>query len=279
MEDQVAMFIGGLKKETRRMLIVLEPRTLQKAISLGKALSGDEEVVTGGSRDTLAKGGRWDPSSNFRGQSMAPSNRGPFRGSGDNKLIEGNFRQSTSFVSRSQAYQPPHKRLTAAEMADKRQRGVCFWCDGKFTYGHQCPNKRSFAITLEPDEPEETEDEVVQQQDPVTEEEKEETPRVSLYALHGISLNSQNRSMKVVRHYKRMRLVILIDSGSTHNFLDPKIAKQTGLLFVVLLVFGYFVRTFEGSASSRLVGDVSRHQLVSELVPTLSGCTKGGAGR
>ncbi|KAI4366805.1 hypothetical protein MLD38_022629 [Melastoma candidum] len=36
--------------------------------------------------------------------------------------------------------------------------------------------------------------------------------------------------------------------------------NQTGLLFVVLLVFGYFVRTFEGSASSRLVDDVSCHQ-------------------
>ncbi|KAI4365468.1 hypothetical protein MLD38_021452 [Melastoma candidum] len=51
---------------------------------------------------------------------------------------------------------------------------------------------------------------------------------VSLYALHGIAMPRQNRTMKVLGFYKKMKLTILMDSGSTHNFLDVRVAKQVG---------------------------------------------------
>ncbi|GJZ44138.1 ankyrin repeat-containing protein [Tanacetum coccineum] len=33
------------------------------------------------------------------------------------------------------------KRLTDAEFANKRAKGICFWCDEKFGPGHRCPRK------------------------------------------------------------------------------------------------------------------------------------------
>lgn len=35
----------------------------------------------------------------------------------------------------------PFKRLTEAELAEKRSKGLCFKCDEKFVPGHRCPSK------------------------------------------------------------------------------------------------------------------------------------------
>ncbi|KAI4371645.1 hypothetical protein MLD38_009972 [Melastoma candidum] len=43
-------------------------------------------------------------------------------------------------------YQPPHKRLSPAEMEEKRMKGLCFWCDEKYTFNHKCNNRRLFVL-------------------------------------------------------------------------------------------------------------------------------------
>ncbi|GKD24244.1 hypothetical protein Tco_1230458, partial [Tanacetum coccineum] len=51
----------------------------------------------------------------------------------------------------------PFKRLTDAEFADKKAKGICFRCDEKFGPGHRCPGK-TLQVLLVGDE-DETEDE------------------------------------------------------------------------------------------------------------------------
>ena len=36
---------------------------------------------------------------------------------------------------------PPFKRLSEAELKAKREKGLCFRCDEKYSIGHQCKNK------------------------------------------------------------------------------------------------------------------------------------------
>lgn len=42
------------------------------------------------------------------------------------------------------------RRLTPAEMDEKRAQGICFFCDDKFTPGHKCKAKRHlYSLELE----------------------------------------------------------------------------------------------------------------------------------
>lgn len=62
--------------------------------------------------------------------------------------------------NKTNVYQPPHKRFTSADMDEKRAKGLCFWNDEKFIFGHKCAHRRMYSLTLEPMEIEEEEGEV-----------------------------------------------------------------------------------------------------------------------
>ncbi|GKC38453.1 retrotransposable element Tf2, partial [Tanacetum coccineum] len=53
----------------------------------------------------------------------------------------------------------------------------------------------------------------------------EEIPQISLNALTGIT---SYRTMRVIGHFGKQKIHILIDSGSTHNFLDVFMGKKLG---------------------------------------------------
>ncbi|KAK0589789.1 hypothetical protein LWI29_018546 [Acer saccharum] len=55
-----------------------------------------------------------------------------------------------------------------------------------------------------------------------------EAPHVSMFALYGKGPNNSTQIMRILGRHKRKRLHILIDIGSTHNFLDTKVAKAMG---------------------------------------------------
>jgi len=59
--------------------------------------------------------------------------------------------------------------------------------------------------------------------------EEEEDGEISLHALPGLVNSKTNRVEGKVRNH---RLMVLIDSGSTHNFLDEKITKKLGCIAI-----------------------------------------------
>lgn len=58
------------------------------------------------------------------------------------------------------------------------------------------------------------------------ESETEETPEISLHAMAG---TTSPQTMRLRGHLGRQLVVILIDSGSTHNFIDPTASKKAGI--------------------------------------------------
>ena len=125
---------------------------------------------------------------------------------------------------------PATRRLSAAEMQDRRSRGLCFNCDERFLPGHRC--KQLFVIEgIYTDEGEEEE--------PLnTGETEEEEPIISLHALTG-SPNPQ--TMHVRGSLGKVGVTVLMDSGSTHSFINPKVVhrlklipKQTGRMQVTV---------------------------------------------
>lgn len=99
---------------------------------------------------------------------------------------------------------------------------MCYNCDEKIVPGHRCKKQMIYLLQLDSnvDEPEEL-------PEVIDEEELDYAEEVSssVKALNG---NVIHTTLKVKGFVKKKPLTILIDSGSTHSFLDPRAADLLG---------------------------------------------------
>jgi hypothetical protein len=103
-------------------------------------------------------------------------------------------------------------QLSPAEIAEHRIKGTCFRCNKKYTPGHRKECKQLFVIEVLSD-------------DYKQEEESLTDPTISLHALTGIQPRSA-RTMQVVVLVAGAPLTALLDSGSTHNFIDTDTVQR-----------------------------------------------------
>lgn len=138
----------------------------------------------------------------------------------------------TNFPAKSRPSQAPNmtqplkiQKVSPAEMVERRKQGLCYYCDEKYSPGHKCKEHNFFQIdatdysSTEEDppleEPEATKED--NQQDMASDE-----PMISLHALAGIS---SPQTLKIRGFLKHRPVIVLIDSGSTHNFIHQKIVE------------------------------------------------------
>ncbi|XP_028055574.1 uncharacterized protein LOC114259749 [Camellia sinensis] len=112
------------------------------------------------------------------------------------------------------------KRLSPAELHDRRSKGLCFNCNEKFSPVHRC--KKLFLIegSWSDEEDDDVDMEVIELK------ENEETLGISLHAIYGARAP---QTMKVRGQIGQHQITLLIDSGSTHNFLNSKVARKLGV--------------------------------------------------
>lgn len=117
--------------------------------------------------------------------------------------------------------------LSIEEMNDRRSKGLCYFCPEKYMFGHKCKNLKQLYL-LEVEEIEELgEDsqEVRHQEEHTMEIQALEQMEISVHVLNG-SLGY--RTLKVTGYHAKKPLHILIDTGSSHNFIDPELVKVLG---------------------------------------------------
>jgi hypothetical protein len=117
----------------------------------------------------------------------------------------------------------PAQRITQAQMKDRRRRGLCYSCDTKWTRGHVCAVPKLFLIeAVQKVEVGEETHAAPAEEDP-NEFFLEEFPEISLNALTG---TPNPRTMQILGVLRYHQVVILIDFGSIHNFVDTKLAAS-----------------------------------------------------
>jgi hypothetical protein len=94
-------------------------------------------------------------------------------------------------------------------------------CDNKYSKGHKCGEKKLFYIDCEEEEEQEQEPSQDENVEAISSEEL--TPMISCNALVGISTP---QTLKIEGYIKKKKVIVLIDSGSTHNFIHYKLAKD-----------------------------------------------------
>ncbi|XP_059277948.1 uncharacterized protein LOC132032198 [Lycium ferocissimum] len=122
------------------------------------------------------------------------------------------------------------RRLSIEEMNDKRAQGLCYFCPEKYAPGHKCKNLKQLYLL----EVEELKEELTQQEGELMGEvgmemvevnQPLEQMEISAHALNG-SLGF--RTLRVTGYHSKKPLNILVDTGSSHNFMDPELAKTLG---------------------------------------------------
>lgn len=119
------------------------------------------------------------------------------------------------------------KRLTAPERQIRREKGLCYNCEENFGPPHRC--KSRFLLLLAEDDDDFSGEAsnfsfVTADDNPPVEE--ADSGRLSLNAFMG-QYNPQ--TFQVTAQLAGRSIQILVDSGSSHNFLQARLAKQLGL--------------------------------------------------
>jgi hypothetical protein len=115
---------------------------------------------------------------------------------------------------------PQPTRLTPQQLEEINAKGLCFNCDNKYSKGHKCGEKKLFYIDCEEEEEQEQEPSQDENVEAISSEEL--TPTISCNALARINTP---QTLKIEGYIKKKKVIVLIDSGSTHNFIHYKLAK------------------------------------------------------
>ncbi|CAA7015063.1 unnamed protein product [Microthlaspi erraticum] len=117
-------------------------------------------------------------------------------------------------------------KLSPAEMAEKRRLGLCYKCPEKWMRGHQCQNMLLQVFTVIDEDLVEITDEDWMEGF----EEKSETSPVlmELSLCSYLGLDSPVVT-KLWGDIGGVKLVVMIDSGAIHNFIDPSVLSKTQL--------------------------------------------------
>ncbi|XP_052203044.1 uncharacterized protein LOC127808510 [Diospyros lotus] len=211
----IEAFIGGLFPDIAAEVKLHRPTTMRQAIEIAR-LKDDQLRAT---RKAMA----------YKGPAMAGSS------SGAPKPKPPLAPQPAT----SKRIPPGVKRLSWDEMQKRREQGLCFNCNEKFTPGYKCKVAQSFLIEVE-EPPEEEEYEESDPQMPYdmpaanSGVEAEDLPEVSLHALVG---STGPHTMRVTEMLKGKVASLLIDNGSTHNFISTKVAHKLQILTTIIEPF------------------------------------------
>ncbi|XP_076902006.1 uncharacterized protein LOC143556617 [Bidens hawaiensis] len=110
----------------------------------------------------------------------------------------------------------PIRRISHQKARERREKGPCYYCDRRYTPGRKCSKPQIFMIkdaSVEVDDP----DEALSDEPPA---------EISFHAITG---TPTPQTLRLPKQIKNKDVVILVDGGSTHNFIDQALVNRFGL--------------------------------------------------
>jgi hypothetical protein len=141
-----------------------------------------------------------------------------------------------SFIPRTKPVKPtppstPLKiqKLTRAKMTEHQLKGLCYNYDGKYFSGHKYKEQNLFMAILEDVLEEDVEPPLVSESPkPTNMTPPSDPPKVELViSLNDLTRFSAPQTLKLIGYIKHRKVIILVNSGSTHNCIHRCIAQET----------------------------------------------------
>nr|GEW83956.1 Ty3/gypsy retrotransposon protein [Tanacetum cinerariifolium] len=208
------IFISGLKKEIQNEIVLLKPISLHQAYGQARLL--EEKLAQ--PKPKLSYSNKTSYSSGNSMLTSSPSTTLPV-----------NTSTSTSTTSSL-----PITRLSPEAMHQRKKDGLCFRCPEKYTPGHKY-SPPQFLSVVDYDEDEGL---------AITSApEAHMTMASQYYALSDAAFFgfSSSQTLRVTGYISRKPVSILIDCGSTHNIIQPRVATALQLISQPIAPFSVMV--------------------------------------
>ncbi|XP_058757922.1 uncharacterized protein LOC131631166 [Vicia villosa] len=206
-------FISGLQQDIQNELAIHKPTSISQAIGLAKLIESKIHI-----KPKFVK-----PFSTPY-QKPSTTNSTPFNSKTQVSVIKPN--PSTQQPITTQQPKIPIRKLTQAQLQERRAQGLCFNCDEKFFTGHKCTTSRFYLLVAD-DEFSGDLTELEEQTDCVNEEELSDTYfQLSPQAVTG---QFSPQTLKFKGSISGLPVMVLVDTGSTHNIIQPRIAHHLSL--------------------------------------------------
>nr|GEU91437.1 gypsy/Ty3 retroelement polyprotein [Tanacetum cinerariifolium] len=206
----ISLFLSGLNTKIELPIRMFNPRTLAEVYGLCKLEEAKVNALKQKPKPLILPTPRY--------QTQFP-NTGPKPMALPTPNANWKTKPTTSTPST-----PFRKQLTQRELEEKRAKNQCFYCDKKYTLGHKCSGK-VYCLEVLSESMNELGDTELEEEELNSTETIEYSPHISLNAITG---TNTYQTMRVCGHVGNHKLHILIDCGSTHNFLDLNNAKKLG---------------------------------------------------
>ncbi|OMO81561.1 reverse transcriptase [Corchorus capsularis] len=224
-EHLLHCFISGLHPEIQHEVITQSPPSLTYALALAKMIEAKFNV-----HKTFRRAPSVQPFSSFTKPNITPTY----------PLRQPTIPALPAPPRLPNLPGPQIKRLTPAEMQARRAKGLCYNCDEKYSLGHKC--RTAPFLLMQIDDEEESGEFLALETNlvppalstiplpPPPQNYEAVGPddfQVSFHALYG---QSQHRCLKLIAKIAGQYFNVLIDSGSTHNLVQPRVAKFLNLV-------------------------------------------------
>jgi hypothetical protein len=158
------------------------------------------------------------------------------------------------------------QKLTRDKMVEHQLKGLCYNCDEKYFPGHKCKEQKIFMAISEDISEEDVETPLMSESPETTDiTPPSEPPKVEpLICLNTLTGFSTPKTLKLIDYIKHQKVIILVDSGSTHNFIHHRIAQETHCYIHAINNFQIMI----ASGGSMKCGGRCENLCVSKLVTT-----------
>lgn len=136
----------------------------------------------------------------------------------------------------SHSSQKTTKKLSSQEYKEKRENGLCYFCDEKYVAGHKYKNQKVYRIEVST----ESDEESVCGSAPLQEESSDEEVVFDCQC-YGMEGTLGVSAIRLVGKIHGTEVGFMVDTGTTHNFIDPitvarlqlKVAELTPFIVTV----------------------------------------------
>jgi len=229
-EQYLGYFMGGLRLEIRRCVRTFSPQTRPQMMRVVR----DVEVeLYGVSQEGKGAGSRFQNHDKGSSDRLAMTTSqgwvalvGPMTKGNvvTNQSIRNGKEERRLGAERSRGL----KHLSYQELMERKAKGLCFRCGEKFHPMHQCSEKQLRMLILGEDE---TMDEGEGMTAEVNREEEVEPLECNTIGLGGVNqdLLTGVKTMRMEGKLRGVTVVVMIDSGASHNFISPRVAAALDL--------------------------------------------------
>ncbi|MCH87619.1 hypothetical protein A2U01_0008493, partial [Trifolium medium] len=199
-------FISGLHTELQREVISQTPSTLVQAVAIARLYEDKFNPVPKPSQFHHPRNKNFTPNPSTN---PSPTKKPPLL--------------PTPNIKPQNQPQRTIKHISPAEMQLRREKGLCYYCDDKFSHQHRCPNKHLMLLQLDDVEDLDPDPDPINTTIDILEPTVDQVNHhLSLNAMDGFSSLGTLRFQGFVHGQP---IQVLIDGGSTDNFFQPRLAK------------------------------------------------------